>query len=263
MARKDGHLTIIPNLVDDIHLHLSAAAIRLYLHIKRRAGENKDGSCYESQDNIARYCKMHKQTIVRAKKELETAGLIQIESKQLDKMKHPGHVITIIDIWDRNTEFYDKGSLKGIPQSKTDTALNSPKGIPQSGENGYRKRGENVPSKKNPLKKNPEGFPAGIPAGSKLSKNPHIAQMQKELGFPDKRKTDPIPNPGKEAAFIKKMQDRGFTWTQIFGTWLEKVMNLHGEFVSMYYVNNHIGGHDAKARFPGAHREYTEPPEDD
>jgi len=272
MAREDSNHTrfaMVPYLVDD--LKLSAAAVRLYLHLTRRAGEG--GTCNESQDNIARHCKMHKQTIVRAKKELEKAGLIKVKIEKLPSMKHPGHVIRVIDIWDRNTEFYEKGGLKGIPQSKTDTALNSPKEIPQSGENGYRKGGENVPSKKNPLKKNLEGdIPAK--AGSALSKKSLraqiiaqtiaeiIARMQISMGYPETLKQDPIHNPAKEAKFIKRIIDRGFTEDLMFETWQAKVKE-RGEFVSMYYVNEDIGKSHAKARFPGYDRIYTEPPEDD
>ena len=64
----------IPNLIDE--LELSPYAVRLYLRLKRRAGEN--GSCYESSSNLAKGCKMSTHKIVDAKRELQQAGLISI-----------------------------------------------------------------------------------------------------------------------------------------------------------------------------------------
>jgi len=81
-----------------------------------------------------------------------------------------------------------------------------------------------------------------------LSRNPKIAEMQKFLGFPEPNapyrlhcRTDPIPNPAKEAGFVKKMLSRGFSWDEIFGLWKDKVIYRGGEFVSMQWVNEDIG----------------------
>ena len=83
----------------------------------------------------------------------------------------------------------------------------------------------------------------------KLSSNPSIARMQRFLGFPEKTAIDPVPNPGKEAMFIKKMLKRGFTEEQIFKCWEAKVAD-RSEFVSMVWVNEDIGkkGGGAKSR---------------
>ncbi len=83
----------------------------------------------------------------------------------------------------------------------------------------------------------------------KLSSNPSIARMQRFLGFPEKTAIDPVPNPGKEAMFIKKMLKRGFTEEQIFKCWEAKVDD-RSEFVSMVWVNEDIGkkGGGAKSR---------------
>lgn len=85
----------------------------------------------------------------------------------------------------------------------------------------------------------------------KLSSNPSIARMQRYLGFPERTAIDPVPNPGKEAMFIKKMLKRGFTEEQIFKCWEAKVDD-RGEFVSMVWVNEDIG---KKGGQSGAHRE--------
>jgi hypothetical protein len=67
-----------------------------------------------------------------------------------------------------------------------------------------------------------------------------FAEMQKELGYPDKTDKDPIPNYGKEAKAIKRMLFRNFTEEDILAAWLTKVRS-RGEFVSMTWVNEDIG----------------------
>ena len=68
---------MIPFLIDD--MGLSKNAVRLYLHLKRRAGENN--LCFENGRNLARWCKMSTGTVSAAKKELEEAGLITVTSR--------------------------------------------------------------------------------------------------------------------------------------------------------------------------------------
>jgi hypothetical protein len=92
----------IPNLIDE--LELSPYAVRLYLRLKRRAGEN--GSCYESSSNLAKGCKMSTHKVVDAKRELQKAGLISVYT---EKGKHGGrdyHVIQVTDIWHSNFEYF-------------------------------------------------------------------------------------------------------------------------------------------------------------
>jgi len=71
---KPSKYTRVPNLVDD--LSLSPAAFRLYVHIKRVAGDK--GKCWEGQDRLAEICKLNTKTVIRAKRELQAAGLISI-----------------------------------------------------------------------------------------------------------------------------------------------------------------------------------------
>jgi hypothetical protein len=94
------YYTQIPNIVDDSIL--SVSAIRLYLHIKRIAGDN--GVCTESQATLAKRCRMTGRTIVRAKYELHDGLFIKIE--HVIKGGHPAHVIHIRDIWEENEETY-------------------------------------------------------------------------------------------------------------------------------------------------------------
>ncbi|MBU1621859.1 MAG: helix-turn-helix domain-containing protein [Gammaproteobacteria bacterium] len=82
----------------------------------------------------------------------------------------------------------------------------------------------------------------------RLSRNSHVADMQRFLGFPEVNvemcyftETDPVPNPAKEGKFVKKMMDRGFPWEEIFECWRKKVVAREGQFVSMQWVNEDIG----------------------
>ena len=101
-----SHFTMIPHLVDDSGL--SAVAIRLYLHLKRVAGE--DGICWQSQIQLAEACRLNHHTIITAKRALEGAGLIRIEKQMLNG--HPIHVIVILDVWAANFEFYRGAQYK-------------------------------------------------------------------------------------------------------------------------------------------------------
>jgi len=83
-----------------------------------------------------------------------------------------------------------------------------------------------------------------------LSRNPEVAEMQSYLGFPHISEFDPVPNPAKEAMFIKKMKGRGFAWPEIFATWQNKVDARH-EFVSMQWVNEDIGKESGRGKHRG------------
>jgi hypothetical protein len=91
---------MIPYVIDDIDLSL--AAFRLYAHLKRVAGE--DGVCWQSQALLENHCHMTGRTVVKAKKELESYGLIKIDRVK-DKHKVI-HQITIVDIWAKNHRRY-------------------------------------------------------------------------------------------------------------------------------------------------------------
>ncbi len=75
----------------------------------------------------------------------------------------------------------------------------------------------------------------------KISNNPYIAKMQEHLGFPRNGNPDPIPNPAKEAGFIKKMIGRGFSWDKDILPFWEKKCSGRSSFVSMQWVNEDIG----------------------
>jgi hypothetical protein len=101
-ADTHGNFTIIPNIIDD--LDLTPSAVRLYLHIKRVAGDNK--ICWQSGSTLAKKCHMSEGMVSKVKKELVEAELIAIEEIQCQK--GTCHNITILDLWKRNFEQYPK-----------------------------------------------------------------------------------------------------------------------------------------------------------
>jgi hypothetical protein len=92
--------TITPNMIDD--LGLSPYAVRLYLRLRRRAGEN--GACWENTRNLAIGCKMSTGQVTKAKKELSNANLILIAPRRAEHGHFQGQTITIVDLWQRNLE---------------------------------------------------------------------------------------------------------------------------------------------------------------
>jgi hypothetical protein len=92
--------TMVPHLIDDSDL--STHAIRLYLHLKRVAGET--GQCWQTQDTLAKHCGFTPRTIVKAKEDLVKAGLIErlIEVHQGKSQ----HVIRLLNIWPQNHAQY-------------------------------------------------------------------------------------------------------------------------------------------------------------
>lgn len=92
----------IPHLIDDSGL--SPYAVRLYLHLKRVAGES--GECWQSTNTLARKCNMSMGSISSAKQELKAAGFIDITTVK-SKSGKPSHVISINDIWPENMKKYE------------------------------------------------------------------------------------------------------------------------------------------------------------
>lgn len=93
-----NNFTIIPNFVFTIGL--SPYALSLYAYIKQTTGES--GRCYKSTSTIADDLKMSAGMVTKAKQELKSNGLVEIE---LVKQSHGGkdyHSITILDVWQRN-----------------------------------------------------------------------------------------------------------------------------------------------------------------
>lgn len=101
-GQERKYFTMVPHLIDDSLL--SPYAVRLYLRLKRRAGEG--GKCWETTANLANACCMSPSTVSRAKRELENAGLIRINLRDRNHGEFPGHIIEIVDIWVDNSLRY-------------------------------------------------------------------------------------------------------------------------------------------------------------
>lgn len=100
------YFSMIPNMICE--LGLSVYAMALYVRLKRRAGET--GECWESTRNLAAGCRMSTKKVGEAKRELEAAGLIKIKTAEGIHGGRPYHVITIVDVWQRNLELFSQGS---------------------------------------------------------------------------------------------------------------------------------------------------------
>ena len=99
-APPRSHFTMIPNMIDD--LPLSPHAVRLYLHLCRVIGMG--GACWQSTATLAKACRMSTGIVSRVKHELANAGLIRVEEKRGAGGVY--HEVMIIDIWQRNADFY-------------------------------------------------------------------------------------------------------------------------------------------------------------
>lgn len=103
----------VPNLIDD--LDLSPYAVRLYLRLKRVAGEK--GECWQSVKTLAKACKMSTGTVTNARRELYNAGLIAIQNTDNPHGGRDFITVTIKDIWARNVSEYTPSSYSELASS--------------------------------------------------------------------------------------------------------------------------------------------------
>ncbi|MDT5120664.1 MAG: hypothetical protein QOC96_146 [Acidobacteriota bacterium] len=106
--------TEIPNIVDD--LGLSPIALRLYLHIKRVAGANPAGRCYQGARKLRDVCKMSlgsvtsaKRELLKPRKELGGKALIKSEGKFdtiVEGKKKATDCFSVTDIWKDSLAYY-------------------------------------------------------------------------------------------------------------------------------------------------------------
>ena len=99
-SERRKYRTEIPNMIDDAGL--SVYAIRLYVHIKRVAGDK--GKCTQSTRTMAELCNMSVGSVSTAKKDLLDAALIRIRKVKVSKGY--SDEITIVDVWDENFDIY-------------------------------------------------------------------------------------------------------------------------------------------------------------
>jgi phage replication O-like protein O len=200
-----------------------------------------------SLDQFVTMTGLKKPHVIRAKKMAITHKLITQKGKgPLSLNKEPGQWIPFT-----RTAVARNGNLEANVTKKGNLTM-LPKRVISVARKGKKPLPEMVPTKDRYNDTTKDSIPAG--AGPKLSRKPLIdqmiaeltgriiARMQMAMGYPETLKEDPIPNPAKEATFIKKMLTKGFTEDQIIDLWLDKCKKS-GEFVSMYHVNRIIGIH--------------------
>ena len=228
--------SMIPHLVDDARL--SPQAKTLYIHLKRVAGE--DGLCWKTQDQLAKHCRFSPKTVVKAKRELIEAKVIEVKLEAFEG--HPRHIIHLLNIWTENERKYRQSVSNG-----TDNKVQRvPQSVSKGTAIGIRRRVTKKNPKEYPLKNTPEEevlSSSKKKLAPKLHSRPIFAEIQKELGYPEKIEKDPIPNYGKEAKAIDRMLKRGYSEAEILEAWRAKV-RARDEFVSMVFVNEDIGKPD-------------------
>lgn len=121
-ARK--YFTIIPNMIDDADL--SVYAFRLYVHIKRVAGEN--GNCHQNIKTLADACRMSQGMVTKARRELAEKNLITIERVENPHGGYDYMHIRIADLWKENASSYSEPASS---QSDTSGSLYEPTGSPR------------------------------------------------------------------------------------------------------------------------------------
>lgn len=103
------YFTVVPNWILD---NLSVYDAMLYIHIKRIAGEN--GQCWVSLRYFAQKLNISLGQVHKSIQNLIKLGLI--EEAGVKKVKtRPRKIYRIVDIWERNVDFYS--SDKKIPQN--------------------------------------------------------------------------------------------------------------------------------------------------
>ena len=133
--------TEIPNLIDD--MDLSVYAFRLYVHLKRVAGDS--GKCWQGKRTLADACKMSAGMVTKAKRELVDAGLIEVEAG--DALAGQPDTITICDVWGQNFVRYSAAN--------PGHAMTSPGHTVNGGGHVVNGGGHTVNAKKEPYKKEP------------------------------------------------------------------------------------------------------------
>lgn len=188
----------IPNIVDD--MGLSPYELRLYVHIKRRAGAGEGGTCREGTRRMAAVCKMSIGQVSQAKQKLKEAGLINVE---LGVGPSSPDVITITDIWPKNFRTYARA--KGCPPNEQGVHTVNSMFTERTQGRSYSERKKKHEYKKELQKKEPhtkrlaQASPSRVCVRSKFSQE-ECRQYVDYLVI----KGEKIKNPGGFATVIRR-----------------------------------------------------------
>ena len=147
--------SMIPHLVDDSDL--SPYAVRLYLHIKRVAGED-NGACWQTVDTMAQHCHMGHSSVSKAKTDLVNAGLIRIAED--NKGGRTYHTITLVNTWAANNAHM--ATKNAQPPGERENESQSPQGTGQSpqGTGQSPRQPQRITHEETPIEEEPKNMPA-------------------------------------------------------------------------------------------------------
>ena len=98
-----------------IDMELSPSAFKLYVYLKRVAGES--GKCWKSTRRLASDCRMSKPTVIKAKRELEEKELVSVIERTHPNNGYSYHEIRIVDVWRKNLDIFVE--MYGDPGKQT------------------------------------------------------------------------------------------------------------------------------------------------
>ena len=86
------------------YMGLSPYARTLYEQYRITVGYKEDNVCYKGVRRLAKECCMSQTSVIKARKELEARGLIEVATCQEEHQQT--HVTRIKNIWKANHEFF-------------------------------------------------------------------------------------------------------------------------------------------------------------
>lgn len=196
------YYTQVPNMVDDAGL--SPYAFRLYVHLKRVAGD--DGNCWQSTGTLASACKMSAGMVTKAKIELQDKGFITIKQVAHENPGRAYHIISIIDLWVENSTKYKQSSPHELQSSQSELQ-SSPHEL------------KNNPIKNNPLRDSAAQHKRAPKPKDERTNHPAIQLIRGVTGkFPPKAIYDDI---------IKVLGDspNGAKFSEVHKTWVRRGFN--------------------------------------
>ena len=159
--------TEIPNIVDD--MGLSVYAFRLYVHLKRVAGDS--GRCFQGRRKMAEVCGMSPAMVTNAKRELVERGLIQIAEAGRAET-NTADTIVIVDVWRENFAAFAKSQPGHVVTSPGHDMTSPGQAVTTPGHVVEPKK---EPIKKEPIKKEPGKKSAQPAAPDPIVTHPAVA----------------------------------------------------------------------------------------
>lgn len=223
-ALLDRGFVQVPNCLMEYQASLKLSAVEMNLIVQAASFYRQGETLSPSVKRLASQMGLSDRQVRRTKQRLVSSGMLKCQEQNVEGRR-------TTDTWDFSG-LIEKMRTLMVERPDSDVSTPPDKDVKTTPDSDVRTLHTNHTVKEH----------------TRVSRNPFIAQMQKSLGFPDKIDKDPVPNPGMEAKYIKKMQDRGFDWeTEIFPLWGAKVAQRCC-FVSMRWVNEDIGAKNGAGR---------------